>query len=44
MQKTVTEGLTPEYLAETMKAWGPMSEGTMNMWRVMFDQMSGKKK
>ncbi len=41
MQKAVTEGVTPEYFTEMMKNWGPMSEGAMNMWRTMFDQMSG---
>ena len=41
MQKAVTEGVTPEYITELVKTWGPMSEGAMNMWRTMFDQMSG---
>jgi hypothetical protein len=44
MQKAVTEGVTPEYFTEMMETWGPMSEGAMNMWRTMFDQMSGKRK
>lgn len=44
MQKSVTDGLTPEFIAETMKNWGPMNEGAMTIWRTMFDQMSGKPK
>jgi hypothetical protein len=42
MKKAVSEGLTPEYFTDAMKNWGPMSEAGMNMWRSMFDQMSGK--
>ena len=32
----------PEAFAEMMKAWGPMSEAGMGMWRQMLDQMGGK--
>jgi hypothetical protein len=44
MQKAVGEGVGPgpEAFAEMMKAWGPMNEAGMNMWRQMLDQMSGK--
>ena len=44
MQKAVGEGALPgpEALADMMKAWGPMNEAGMNMWRQMLDQMSGK--
>lgn len=41
MRTAVTEGLTPEAFGEMMKAWGPMNEAGMNMWRQMLDQMSG---
>ena len=44
MQKVAAEGLTPEYFTSLMNNWGPMNEGTMNMWRTMFDQMSGAAK
>ena len=44
MQKSVTDGLSPESVAELVKNWGPMSEGAMTIWRTMFDQMSGKPK
>lgn len=39
MQKAVTDGLTPEAFGEMMKAWGPMNEAGMNMWRQMLEQM-----
>ncbi|MGZ8997664.1 MAG: DUF6489 family protein [Allosphingosinicella sp.] len=42
MEKAVTEGPSPEAFADMMKAWGPMSEAGMGMWRQMLDQMSGK--
>jgi hypothetical protein len=29
----------PEALAEMMKAWGPMSEAGLGMWRQMLEQM-----
>ena len=41
MRKAVTEGIGPEYFTELMKNWGPMSEGSITMWKTMFDQMSG---
>ena len=44
MQKVAAEGLTPEYFTNLMNNWGPMNEGAMNMWRTMFDQMSGAAK
>ena len=42
MQKAVNEGPSPEAYADMMKAWGPMSEAGLGMWRQMFEQMSGK--
>jgi hypothetical protein len=42
MQKAVSEGPSPEAYAEMMKAWGPMSEAGLGMWRQMLEQMSGK--
>ena len=42
MKGAVTDGPTPEMLADMMKAWGPMSETGLAMWRQMLDQMSGK--
>ncbi len=42
MRKAVSEGPSPEAFADMMKAWGPMSEAGMTMWRQMLEQMSGK--
>ncbi len=42
MQKAVSEGPSPEAYADMMKAWGPMSEAGLGMWRQMLEQMSGK--
>jgi hypothetical protein len=42
MQKAVSEGVTPETFGDMMKAWGPMNEAGMNLWRQMLDQMGGK--
>jgi hypothetical protein len=42
LQKTVTDGLSPDSAAEMMKQWGPMTEAGINTWRQMFDQMSGR--
>ncbi|MGA9580348.1 MAG: DUF6489 family protein [Allosphingosinicella sp.] len=43
MTKAATEGLTAESAAEMMKAWGPMNEAGMAMWRSMVEGMSRKK-
>ena len=43
MTKAAGEGLTAESAVEMMKAWGPMSEAGMTMWRSMLEGMSGKK-
>lgn len=42
MQKAVGEGVAPEAFAEMAKAWGPMSEAGMGLWRQMLEQMAGK--
>ena len=39
MTRAVTEGVTPEMFGDMMKAWGPMNEAGMNMWKQMLDQM-----
>ena len=43
MKAAVREGPSAEVLTDMMKAWGPMSEAGLGMWRQMFEQMSGKK-
>ncbi|HEY9553959.1 DUF6489 family protein [Allosphingosinicella sp.] len=42
MQKMMADAITPDVMAETMKAWGPMSEAGLGLWKQMVDQMSGK--
>ena len=42
MQKAVTDGPTPEMLGDMMKAWGPMNEAGLNMWKQMLGQMGGQ--
>jgi hypothetical protein len=44
LQKTVTDGITPEAIGEMVKSWGPMTEAGMAVWRQMFEQMSGGRK
>ena len=33
-------GAGPEAFAEMMKAWGPMSEASMGLWRQMLEPMT----
>ena len=42
MKSAISEGPTPEMFGEMMKAWGPMNEAGLNMWKQMFDQMGRK--
>jgi hypothetical protein len=42
MKSAVTDGPTPEMLSDMMKAWGPMNEAGMSMWKQMLDQMGPK--
>jgi hypothetical protein len=42
MKAALTEGPTPEMFAEMTRAWGPMNEAGMSMWKQMLDQMGGK--
>lgn len=43
LQRVVSEGASPEMMAEMVKNWGPMTEAGMGVWRRMIDQMSGVK-
>jgi hypothetical protein len=43
MTRAVTEGVTPEATGEMIKAWGPMNEAGMTMWRSMLEGMSGRR-
>ena len=40
MKAAMQEGVGPEAYSEMMKAWGPMGEAGMGMWRQMLEQMT----
>jgi hypothetical protein len=39
LKSAVTDGPNAEMVGDMMKAWGPMNEAGMNMWKQMLDQM-----
>jgi hypothetical protein len=43
MKSALADGPAPEMFGDMVKAWGPMNEAGMNMWKQMLDQMGGKK-
>jgi hypothetical protein len=43
MKSALTDGPTPEMFGDMMKAWGPMNEAGMAMWRSMMEGMSGRR-
>ena len=42
MKRAMSEGVTPEAVADMMKSWGPMSEAGMGMWSAMLEGMKPK--
>jgi hypothetical protein len=44
LQKTISDGITPDTVNELMRSWGPMTEAGTAMWRQMFEQISGGRK
>jgi len=40
MKAAVADVPGPEAFSDMMKAWGPMSETSLGMWRQMLDQMT----
>lgn len=45
MRRVVDEGgVTPDMLTTMMQNWAPMGEASMNLWRQMFERMSGAAK
>ena len=44
VEKMVDEGITADNIDTMVRAWSPMGEAGMTMWRQMFDQMSGSPK
>ena len=41
LKSYVTDGASAELFTDVMKAWGPMNEAGMAMWRQMLGQMGG---
>lgn len=41
LERLVDEGVTADNVDTMMRAWAPMGEAGMTMWRQMFEQMSG---
>ena len=41
MTKAVGEGMTADTVTDMMRSWGPMSEAGTQMFKTMFDQMTG---
>jgi len=43
MKSYMSDGAAPEMFGDMVKAWGPMNEAGMAMWRQMLGQMGGAK-
>jgi hypothetical protein len=41
LERMVEDGITPENVETMMRAWTPMGDAGMAMWRQMLDQMGG---
>lgn len=41
MERMIEEGVTSENVESMVRAWSPMGDAGMAMWRQMFEQMSG---
>ena len=41
MKRSIEDGITPDMIEGMMRAWAPMGEAGMTIWRQVFDQMSG---
>jgi len=40
IKRSIEDGIGTETVEAMMRAWAPMGEAGMTMWRQMFDQMS----
>lgn len=43
MTRAVTEGVSAESFTEMTRAWGPMSDAGMAMWKSMLEGKSGRR-
>ena len=39
MKRTIDEGVTPEMMQNALRAWSPMGEAGLGMWKQIFDQV-----
>jgi|KBSSwiStaDraftv2_1062776.scaffolds.fasta_scaffold5982729_1 hypothetical protein len=39
LKRMVDEGVTPEFIEPMLRAWGPMNDVTITMWRKLFEQV-----
>lgn len=44
LTRMVDEGITADNVETMMRAWAPMGEAGMAMWRQMFEQLGGPAK
>jgi hypothetical protein len=44
LERMVEEGVSSESVEAMLRAWAPMGEAGMNMWRKMFEDMGGSGK
>ena len=44
LERMVDEGVTPDTVETMLRAWAPMGDASMQMWRQMFDQLGGMTK
>ena len=44
LERMVEEGITADNVETMMRAWAPMGDAGMAMWRQIFDQLAGSAK
>jgi len=44
MERMIDDGITADNVEAMIRAWSPMGDAGMAMWRQMFEQMSGAKR
>ena len=44
LERMIEDGITADNVESMMRAWAPMGEAGMAMWRQMFEQLGGPSK
>ena len=44
MRRLIDEGVTPDTMETMLRAWAPMGDAGMAMWRQLLDRMTGSGK